>query len=249
MSVDDLTHKELRRFAGLHAKLHSVIEAERDKARRALDKWLKDRGLTPNDIPAIFVRVHQLDAASSTSPDPRDVNPSNPFADASVTPADVVCELIRRYVSLAEHQLVAATLWAMHTHVFDRFRITPRCHMRSPVSNCGKTTLLDIFALLVPRPDKCENISAAALYESLDVRPKRTLLLDEGENLGAETNNVSAFCSQWRLSRWRKAQAQGRGAPQRVRHFWTSSVGRRKVRNVRAVLVPIDHNRYAAGQC
>jgi len=78
----------------------------------------------------------------------------------------------------------------MHAHIFDRFLITPRCHLRSPVPNCGKTTLLDIFAYLVPHPKKCVNISVATLYRILDLRPKRTVLLDEGENLGTKTNDV-----------------------------------------------------------
>jgi hypothetical protein len=173
MDVSDLKFAELRTFAGLHAALHATTENQRDKARRALGKWLRKRGLTTNDIPAIFARWHQVNAASSPPPpDPRNADPSNPFAGTSITPADVVYKLICRYVMLAEHQLVAATLWVMHAHIFDRFLITPRCHLRSPVPNCGKTTLLDIFAYLVPHPKKCVNISVATLYRILDLRPK-----------------------------------------------------------------------------
>jgi len=101
MDVSDLKFAELRTFAGLHAALHATTENQRDKARRALGKWLRKRGLTTNDIPAIFARWHQVNAASSPPPpDPRNADPSNPFAGTSITPADVVYKLICRYVML-----------------------------------------------------------------------------------------------------------------------------------------------------
>jgi hypothetical protein len=50
------------------------------------------------------------------------------------------------------------------------------------VRGCGKTTLLDVAERLVARPEKSDNITAAAIYHALRGVP-RTLLLDEADNL------------------------------------------------------------------
>jgi hypothetical protein len=180
VSVADLSDKQLRRFGALHAKLHSLVEGERDKARREIDKFLKEQKLTTNDIPAIFARLAALNP-SPPPPDPRDAGPAKPVSD-KVTPADAIRELLRQYFPLNERQLVAATLYALFVFRFEDFSIAPHLHLESPDIECGKSTLIDALALLVPRPDKLENVSAAVLYAGLNVRPPPIYLLDECDN-------------------------------------------------------------------
>jgi putative DNA primase/helicase len=66
-------------------------------------------------------------------------------------------------------------------HAFDRFFIFPRLFITAPEKGCGKTTLLDVIARLVPRPLMASNITAAALFRVIEAaRP--TLLLDEADS-------------------------------------------------------------------
>ena len=61
--------------------------------------------------------------------------------------------------------------------------VTPRLALRSPVANCGKTTLLDVLSRLVARPEKFDAISVAAIFRLIDMMHP-TLLIDEADNLG-----------------------------------------------------------------
>ena len=90
--------------------------------------------------------------------------------------------MLEDYVALESHEYIAGALWAIHTHVHERFMVTPRLLSTSPVRNCGKTTLLDILSQLVARPEKSDNITAAAIYHHVN-KLRSTLLLDEVDNL------------------------------------------------------------------
>ncbi len=75
-------------------------------------------------------------------------------------------------------QLVAVTLWTAHTHALDGFDVTPYLAILSPEKQSGKTRLLEVLELLVPRPWRVIQPSEAVLYRKIDAdRP--TLLLDE----------------------------------------------------------------------
>jgi hypothetical protein len=132
-------------------------------------------GKTWNDIPALIAE------ATPAAPfvDPRDAEP--PKSYSNVTPLDTIRHMLERYLVLKRHEYIATTLWTAHTHVFDKFMVTPRLAPASPVRNCGKTTLLGLLNLLVARAEKTDNATAAAVYCAVDQR--RTLLLDEGDNL------------------------------------------------------------------
>ena len=86
-----------------------------------------------------------------------------------------------KYLHLTRHQFVALTLWIAHTFVFNRFSITPRLALVSPVMGCGKTTALDIANELAFKTSKTDHITAAVLFRLID-RDRPTLLLDEGDN-------------------------------------------------------------------
>ena len=107
------------------------------------------------------------------------------FADISAL--DVVHHLLQRYVELTAHQLAAVSLWIVHTFVFQRFTVTPRLTLTSPVRGCGKTTLLDLIEALCLRPLKSDSITAASIYHGVD-REHPTLLIDEVDNLSLAFN-------------------------------------------------------------
>ena len=121
-------------------------------------------------------------------PDPQQASTSasmeHPFTEQDAPPPlAVLVRLIEQYVAVTLHQLLACALWAMHTLVYDRYSITPRLFVTSPVENCGKSTLMKVLTHIIRRADKYENITTAALYRSIDADPNCTRLLDEGENL------------------------------------------------------------------
>ena len=93
------------------------------------------------------------------------------------------CGIYLKVSRMKPHEYVAVALWALHRHVYDCFMVTPRLALRSPVADCGKTTLLDILSRLTARPAKFDAITTAALYRLID-QTHPTLLIDEADNFG-----------------------------------------------------------------
>jgi hypothetical protein len=179
--MEQVKRKDRKRVRDLFAMLGSSNPQEQATARRKLEVLLKRLGKTWNDLPEL---LHDDEAATSAprADDPRDAEPA-PDVGANITPADLIRHVLEQYVALADpHEYVAITLWAIHTHVFDNFMVTPRLVLTSPVKGCGKTTLLDVLSTLVARPEKSDNITAAAIYDAID-RDRCTLLIDEADNL------------------------------------------------------------------
>jgi hypothetical protein len=151
-------------------------EAGRIRARSKLADILARHRKSWNDLADVLCSGSGATWASGQSDDPPRVNP-----------LALVDHLLHEYLALQPHEYVAVALWALHTHVYDRFLITPRLAIRSPVADCGKTTLLDIVAKLAARPAKFDSITTAAIFRLTDnVHP--TLLIDEADNLGIALN-------------------------------------------------------------
>lgn len=93
---------------------------------------------------------------------------------------------IKRFVVLDQEQAYAITLWILHTYfIRDKeeiqlFDTTPYLLISSPEKRCGKSTLREIIAELVPRPLNVMNASAASLYRVISARLP-TLLIDEAD--------------------------------------------------------------------
>jgi hypothetical protein len=161
----ELDRKARKRLRDLHARLGSGNEGERASALRKIDAWLRKYGKSWNDVPELL-RVENA-RASQAHADPRDAEASEPVG-TTVTPLDVVRYLLEDYVMLESHEYIAVACWIVHTHLYDRFMVTPRLVLTSPVRSCGKTTLLDVVSHMVARPEKSDNITAAAIYSAVD---------------------------------------------------------------------------------
>jgi hypothetical protein len=174
--VPDLTARQLKRILDLHARvMGGSTPQEREAAWKKLDAYLRALGKTWNDIAALIAE------ATPAAPyvDPRNAGPPKSYPD--VTPLDTIRHLLERYISLKPHEHAAIALWIIHTHIYERFMVTPRLALISPVHDCGKTTALDVINLLGARTEKVDSTTAAAIYHAADER--RTQLLDEGDNL------------------------------------------------------------------
>jgi hypothetical protein len=185
----EITAKARKRLRDLHARLGSTNRGERDTAFRKIEEWLHRYGKTWNDVPEL---LHDPNAGAQRYTDPRDATASQHAAsttDPTITPLDLIRHMLEEYVSVKPHEYIALALWIAHTHVFDRFMVTPRLALISPVRNCGKTTLLDVIGCLAARAEKSDNITAAAVYHAID-EERRTLLVDEFDNLEVATKGA-----------------------------------------------------------
>jgi putative DNA primase/helicase len=88
---------------------------------------------------------------------------------------------IRKYVILGEHQALTVALWVLHAYGFELADHTPRLQIRSPTKRCGKTTLLNTVAPMLPRVINTENITTAALFRVIEMH-QPTLLIDEADS-------------------------------------------------------------------
>ena len=91
--------------------------------------------------------------------------------------------ILEEYVDLKPHEYITGALWVLHSHVFDRFMVSPRLAFISPVNGCGKTTALAVIEQLAYRPQRMDNATPAVIYHLVD-QSRGTLLVDEADNLG-----------------------------------------------------------------
>lgn len=105
---------------------------------------------------------------------------------------DAVCAFIARFIAFpSEHCLTAATLWAAHAHMVQRFHTTPRLALLSPEPESAKTRTLEVLALLVPDAMFCLNASPAAIFRTLSNK-QITLLADECDTIFARRGKDDA---------------------------------------------------------
>jgi uncharacterized protein DUF3631 len=167
--------------------LGSSNPAERERAWEAINKELKKRRKTWNDLRDL-IKEDQLkaDAAGVSQQAPP------PPSSTNVNSLDLVRYTLEDYLVMEPHDYVAMALWIHFAHIHDQFMISPRLLLTSPVRGCGKTTTLDLLSRLVPRPKRSDHATPAALYRMIDDAPPPTLLLDEVDNLALayRSNNV-----------------------------------------------------------
>jgi putative DNA primase/helicase len=98
-----------------------------------------------------------------------------------VNGADVlndVAETISKYVAMPDGAADVTALWIAHAHAIIAFSHTPRLNIQSPEKRCGKTTLRDVVATLVPKRLSTENLSTPVMFRVVD-KYRPTLLADE----------------------------------------------------------------------
>jgi hypothetical protein len=168
----------------------SPIDRANTKGR--IDSWLKKRNKTFDDVPAVLAQAAADDAATAPPPpppDPRNVDPSEP-TEANVTVLDLVRTMAEDYfIFESPHEYVAYALWVAHTHVYERYEVTPRLVVTSPTSGCGKSVVLKVADRLVARSEKSDNWTAASMYDAAH-HDRKTLGLDEADNYDFDTKGA-----------------------------------------------------------
>jgi hypothetical protein len=96
---------------------------------------------------------------------------------------------IRRHVWIGEHQAAAAALWVSLAYHVDKCDVVPILLVRSPTKRCGKTTLGRVLAAMLPRVLAASNVTAAALFRTIE-QYKPTLLIDEADTFLTVSDEV-----------------------------------------------------------
>lgn len=89
-------------------------------------------------------------------------------------------KFIRRYIVLPEEAAVVAALWVIHTHAIEAFDVTPYLSIVSAEKRSGKSRLLEVLKLLVPKALHVILPSEAVLFRTINAGGV-TLLLDESD--------------------------------------------------------------------
>jgi hypothetical protein len=189
--------KLCERICQLHALMGSANANEAQVAHDRLLRLLAKLGLTWNDLPTVLAARVPTD--TSAAPQAATVAADTP----TVNVLDLVVRLIELHIAITAEERIAVALWILHTYVFDRFTITPRLALISPVRGCGKTTLLVLLELLVAEPYRTDNVTAAAIYYLLDRKRHSSLLVDEGDNSRSAPQRRAALGLQFRAPEWR----------------------------------------------
>ena len=106
------------------------------------------------------------------APTPSELRPGDEVLD------DVTAFLNRFLVFPNEHCAPTIALWFAHTHVADRFYITPRLILDSAEPGSGKTRVLEVGELLVRSPETTVSTTPAALFRLVS-SSHITVLFDE----------------------------------------------------------------------
>lgn len=126
--------------------------------------------------------------ASSADSTFQDVEP----AEDSVDGAALVKELrsfVGLYVVMSREAVLAVVLWVLTTWTLAAYSTAPILNVTSPAKRCGKTRLLQILAMIVKRALAASNISAAAVFRSID-KWHPTLLVDEADSFLASNDEL-----------------------------------------------------------
>ena len=98
-------------------------------------------------------------------------------------------DILVEYLVLPAHAAVAIALWIIRAWCDDAFSISPRLAILSPVKRCGKTTLLEIIAKLLPRPLSTSNVTASVIFRVIE-KLHPSLLIDEADTFMKENEEL-----------------------------------------------------------
>lgn len=145
--------------------------------------------------------VHLWDFNRIEEPGSGDVADVRPLAEL----LDALEEYVRAYVVVSDAQAAAVTLWTAHTHVLEATDVTPYLHVTSAEAESGKSRLLEVLELLVPRPlTTAGSVTVAVMFRVID-QMSPTLLLDEADNVFADKSLTAALLGVINAG-WRRGQ-------------------------------------------
>lgn len=93
-------------------------------------------------------------------------------------------QFVTQYLVCTPAQSLVLTLWAMHTWVYLHFGATPYLSIVAPTKRGGKTTALDLLALLSRNAEKFATVPMKTVVRMIEANDGAiTILIDEAEKL------------------------------------------------------------------
>jgi putative DNA primase/helicase len=155
-----------------------------DKAclQSAMQALLKERKVAgaAGIIKAVAAELSTEGASGDATGDTlRDATPcSHPVSGAEVL--DEVRAYLSRYVAMSEGAVTCCSLWVFQTYLIEVLDHSGRLSVQSPAPQCGKSTLLTCFEMLVQRALPAVSTSQAVIFRSTE-KYQPTLLFDEAD--------------------------------------------------------------------
>jgi putative DNA primase/helicase len=178
---DDADTKSLKRLAALSNIQYDRVR--KDEAKRL------GISLATLDKEVEKVRPQNTNAMSD---EPSDIFPIiEPWTDP-VTATELLQELphtFKRFAILPEHADTVLSLWVIFTWLIDHVGASPILAISSPEKRCGKTTVISILGNLVCKPILASNISAAALFRTIELW-KPTIIIDEADTFIRDSDEL-----------------------------------------------------------
>lgn len=170
-------------------RLAALNPIQYDRQRKATAKRL---GIRPETLDKLVKAARgepdKDSGAGGSALEFDDVEPWPDKVDGAALLTDLAAS-VKRHMALPEHAAAAIALWVTSTYiVVNHGHIAPMLAITSPEKRCGKTTLLDWLSRLVERPLKAANITASAIFRTVDVC-KPTLLIDEADSFLGESGD------------------------------------------------------------
>lgn len=161
----------------------SLSAAQRDQLCSQLGKPLGVRTTTLRTIAAEKQDLTRGISFPDFEPWPEEVS-----GDALIQ--DMI-DLIRRHIVLSDYGVFTAALWSLLCWFVDSEKIDtlPFLCISSPDKRCGKSRLQTVLEWFVPRALSTSNISAAAVYRTIEAHHP-TLLMDEADTYAKENEEL-----------------------------------------------------------
>lgn len=170
------------------ARLAALNPIQYDRERGAAAKRLGIRGDTLDKMVRAVRDEPDKGNGGGTALEFAEVEPWPDKVDGAAL-LDTLVASVRRHLSLPEHAPAAIALWTLGTHIIvEHGHIAPMMTITSPEKRCGKSTLMDWLEKLVHKALKAANITAAAVFRTVDVC-QPTLLIDEADSFLGETGD------------------------------------------------------------
>ena len=184
--------------AGIEAAESAGLDIEAEINRLAVLSKVEYEACRKDEAKRLGFRTSVLDDAVQDRR-PRTENPKasldfsmpEPWPDAvnGAQLLDDIVSAIRRFVVLPEGGAETMALWVLHAHAHEAAFNSPLLAFTSPEKRCGKTTALKVLQRLVPKPLPTSNITAPAVFRSID-KWGPTLLVDEADTFLRDSDEL-----------------------------------------------------------
>ena len=159
----------------------------------AYEQCRKDEALKLDIRPAVLDKLvniarKELESANSTDSLFDVVEPHYAQVDGAEL-IELIKLVIERHIVCEPSTAIAAALWIMFTWCIDAVQIAPIACITAPEKRCGKTQLLTLIGELCYKPMPASNITAAALFRSIE-KWQPTLLIDEADSFMKENEDL-----------------------------------------------------------